>query len=141
MFAPLESRSSELECRLVDMDASRRRVYDIKDEDEEMLYALNGIIKGEEGGMAIDGGRRSNDDDGTASEAAAAASVWAATTTMITSRGDGIRDRSTAAYVAMMMMIVIIAIMMMILIIIIIIAIAIIVITVAVAVIPRGQNR
>ena len=42
------------------MDASSRRVYDIKDEDEEMLYALNGIIKGEEGGMAIDDGRRSN---------------------------------------------------------------------------------
>lgn len=63
--SPPSSRSSELERHLFDMDASIRRVYDINDEDEEMLYALDGMVKGEEGGTAIDGGRRGNDDHTT----------------------------------------------------------------------------
>ncbi|KAL3812165.1 hypothetical protein ACHAXA_000934 [Cyclostephanos tholiformis] len=63
MFAPLESRAFELERRLVDMDASIRAAYRIKDEDEEMLDALDGIVKveatmhGMEDGTADDGGR------------------------------------------------------------------------------------
>ena len=67
MFAPLEARSYELERRLVDMDMSIRRAYDIKDEDEEMLDALDGIVKGEgtadndgggtNGGGKVGGGR------------------------------------------------------------------------------------
>ncbi len=56
MFAPLEKRSTALEERLLDMNTVICDKFGIKSEEDEMIEAMEGVVKTEGGGENKKGG-------------------------------------------------------------------------------------
>ena len=56
MFAPLEKRSTALEERLLDMNTVICDRFGIKSEEDEMIEAMEGVVKTEGGGEKKSGG-------------------------------------------------------------------------------------